>query len=162
MAYVDAVAGRAGVNVSRELHDYGVDGTFQSIVETPHGFSPSGFTVAFQLKATINWAVNDGHVTYDLAAKTFVDMVSRHRSAVPLILIVMCLPPEDKHWLLHSEGVLILRKCCYWLWLPQSQAPANTSTVRVQVPRTNLFTPEAVTGLLERAREYAMGVRDDV
>ena len=163
MAYVDAVAGRAGVNVARELHDYGVDGTFQAIVKTPLGYSPSGFTVQYQLKATVDWRTVKGDIVYDLDAKAYADMVTRDRSAAPLVLIVMCLPRDSEHWLRNSETLLQLRKCCYWLWLPGGSSPStNTSTVRVRLPRSNQLTTDGLNGILQRAREYAMGARDDV
>lgn len=162
MAFVDAIAGRAGVNVARELHDYGVDGTFQSVVKTPLGFAGSGFTVQFQLKATVNWTEEDDHIVYDLEAKAYANMRLRGRSAVPLVLIVMCLPRDHRLWLRHNRRALVLKNCCYWLWLPGGVIPANRSTVRVQLPRQNLLTTAALEGILKRAREYAMGVRGDV
>ncbi|HEV7274862.1 MAG TPA: DUF4365 domain-containing protein [Devosiaceae bacterium] len=162
MAFVDAIAGRAGVNVSRELQDYGVDGTFQAVVETPLGFAGSGFTVQFQLKATVNWAEENNAIVYDLEAKAYANMRSRERSAVPLVLVVMCLPRDDRLWLRHNGRALVLKNCCYWLWLPGGAIPANRSTVRVRLPRQNLLTTAALEGILNRAREYAMGVRDDV
>ena len=163
MAYVDAVAGRAGINVARELHDYGVDGTFQAVVETPFGFSPTGFTVQYQLKATVNWTAQNGAIVYDLEAKAHAEMVTRDRSAAPMVLIVMCLPRDERQWLRHRETLLVLRNCCYWLWLPGGASPStNTSTVRVRLPRSNLLTTDSLTGILERARDYAMGRRDDV
>jgi hypothetical protein len=163
MAYVDAIAGRAGVNTSHELHDYGVDGTLQTIVKLPSGYVGSGFPVQYQLKATVNWAGLPGHIVYDLEAKAYAAMVERDPSAVPLVLLLMCLPKEDHLWLQHNERVLLLKNCCYWLWLPGgSTAPANKSTVRVHVPRTNRFTVPALLGIMGRARDYQRGVRNDV
>src|SRR5258705_2116714 len=78
LAYVHALAGRAGVNLAAQrVHDYGIDGTFRSIKIVGTRRVESGFAVDFQMKATINWEYNGPDVAYDLEAKTYNDMVQR-------------------------------------------------------------------------------------
>lgn len=140
-----------------------MDGTFQQVVKTPYGCTGSGFTVQFQLKATVTWTSRTDHVVYDLDARAYSNMVTRERSAVPLILIVMCLPRDEPQWLRQDERLLVMKKSSYWLWLPGSGYLApGASKIRVRLPRQNLFTTDSLIGILARAREYAIGTRNNV
>jgi hypothetical protein len=135
MAYVDAVAGRAGINVSRPLHDYGVDGTFRPIIIGDGFRTESAFQLEFQLKASQSWTLEPDAVVYDLEADAYNKLVTRHPAGVPIVLILMCLPANKNHWLRSTENVLVLRNCCYWLWLaPGSPSTTNSATVRVRIP----------------------------
>jgi hypothetical protein len=69
-AYVQAVAGMAGVNLSAQrTHDYGVDGSFRAVVILPYRRVESGVSVDFQMKATTNWEYDGTDIAYDLEAK---------------------------------------------------------------------------------------------
>lgn len=162
VAYVDALAGRAGVNVSTRRNDYGVDGTFHPVVSMGGALVESGFPVEFQLKSSINWMTDSADIVYDLEVRAYNSMVGRDPKSLPLVLILLCLPQKDSLWLRHSEKGLFLKNCCYWLWLPAGKETQNQSTVRVRIPRANRLTPEAIDGLLMRARAYAKGERNDV
>lgn len=154
LAYVHAVTGRAGVNLFvGGRHDYGVDGSFKPVVNLNGRRVESGHPVDFQLKASINWEHDGDYVVYDLEAKTYNDMVSRQPTAIPLILLLLCLPRDGATWLVGTESELVLRHCCYWMRL-SGESTDNTTTKRIRVPRANLLTPEAVLTILatERAR----------
>ncbi|MBD8066256.1 DUF4365 domain-containing protein [Devosia sp. PTR5] len=109
MAYVDAIAGRLGINVTRALHDYGVDGTFHPVKETIAGRTETGFTLQYQLKATVNWEVDGASIVYDMEAAAFNKMALRDPAAVPLVLILLCLPALEISWLRQNERALLLR-----------------------------------------------------
>lgn len=162
MAYVDAIAGRAGVNVTRALHDYGVDGTFHPIKKIPGGYTQSGFAVEFQLKATINGEIKDGSVVYDLEASAYNKMVSRDPREIPLVLLVMCLPSLETSWLRQNEKALLIQRSCYWFWEGNGPPTRNTSTIRISIPRTNLLDVNGLTGLLRSAEAYQRGTQDHV
>jgi hypothetical protein len=67
LAYVHALAGNAGVSLSAQrVHDYGIDGTFRSIKIVGTRRVESGYSVDFQMKATINWEHQGTDVAYDL------------------------------------------------------------------------------------------------
>lgn len=153
LAYVHAVTGLAGVNLdAKPRHDYGVDGTFKPVVNWNGRRTESGFHVDFQLKSTVNWAYDGDAVIYDLEAKTYNDMVGRPATAVPLILLLLCLPRDSTTWLASSEKELILRHCCYWMKL-SGELTDNVTTKRIRIPRSNLLTPAAVVDILATERD---------
>lgn len=154
LAYVHAVTGRAGVNLFvGGRHDYGVDGTFKPVVNVNGRRVESGHPVDFQLKASINWRHDGDAVVYDLEAKTYNDMVGRLPTAIPLILLLLCLPKDGEIWLEGTESELVLRHCCYWMKI-SGDSTDNSATKRIRIPRSNVLTPEAVLTILamERAR----------
>lgn len=149
-AYVQAVAARAGVNLAMPLNDYGVDGAFRKVIRSHHRLFESGLALDYQLKATTRWQLEREHVVYDLAAKTYNDLVLRPvTSAFPLLLLLVCLPADPVQWLECSEQQLLLRGGCYWTFVTGS-VTKNARTVRIRLPRQQQFTPAAITDLLER------------
>lgn len=153
-SFLKAVAAMAGTNLSYDVYDYGVDGTFKPVVIDGARYYTSGFPLDFQLKSSINWEINDNHVVYDLEAKTYTDMIRRREQegAIPLVLILLCLPPERESWLSISEEMLIMKKCCYWYFV-EGEPSDNTRTVRIRIPTTNLFCPDALNELLSNVGE---------
>ena len=162
MAYVDAVAGRAGINVARTLHDYGVDGSFHPIKEVFGGYAQGGFGVDFQLKATVNWEIKGSSVLYDLDAKAYNNIVGREPCEIPMVLIVMCLPKREAQWLRQSETALLLQKSCYWYWERNGVPTKNVSTIRVSIPRSNLLDVGGLDRLMKGAEAYQRGLQDHV
>ena len=153
LAYVHAVTGKAGVNlVVGARHDYGVDGAFRLVTNLNGRRVETGYPVDFQMKSTINWGYDGGFVVYDLEAKTYNAMVGRARTAIPLILLLLCLPRDSAAWLAGTETELILRHCCYWMKL-SGEPTDNKTKKRIRIPRSNLLTPEAVLTILARERE---------
>jgi hypothetical protein len=157
LAYVHAVTGLAGVNLEVKLrHDYGVDGTFRPVVNSDGRRVESGHNVDFQLKSSVKWEHDGDAVMYDLEAKTYNDMVGRAASAIPLILLLLCLPRNSATWLAPTETELILRHCCYWMKL-SGEPTDNIATKRIRIPRSNLLTPAAVLAILATERDRWQG-----
>jgi hypothetical protein len=167
-AYIQAVSARAGVNLSigSHAHDYGVDGTFHQVAirvyldkagERRARRLNSGFNLEFQCKASTDWLEEPDAIVYDLAAKTYNDLVQRAatRNATPLVLILMCLPPTEAEWFLLTEEHLLLRKCCYWHRLTGSET-GNENQRRIRIPKAQLLDPTTVVDLLERVERGAL------
>lgn len=167
-AYIQAVAAKAGVNltIGGQVHDYGVDGTFHQVALVARTTTTgkqvqrrlnSGFNLDFQCKASCDWDEEPTFVVYDLEARTYNDLVFRsdQRRATPLILILMCLPKDEREWLLLSEDELLLRKCCYWHRLT-GQETGNENTKRIRVPRSQKVDPETIRDLLARVESGAL------
>ncbi len=153
LAYVHAVTGLAGVNLDgKPRHDYGVDGTFKPVINLNGRRVESGYPVDFQLKSSVNWEYDGDAVIYDLEAKTYNDMVGRAATAIPLILLLLCLPRNSATWLAGTETELILRHCCYWMKLA-GEPTDNVTTKRIRIPRSNLLTPAAVLTILATERD---------
>jgi hypothetical protein len=152
-AYVRALAGKAGLNLSVREYDYGVDGNFDEITIRDKRRVESGFSLSFQLKASTQWQRDDNTVIYDLEAKTYNDLVLRRnfRMAVPCILILFALPPDPSRWLIYNEEEMRLRGSCYWDYL--SGAPTeNRQSVRIRIPRQQRLTSESLLDLIEKVK----------
>jgi hypothetical protein len=153
LAHIYAVAGMAGVNHAyKPAHDYGVDGQFDPVILRGNRRVVSGHPLAFQAKATINWDLVDGYIVYDLEAKTYDDIVTRHPSEVTMLLILLCMPKDQTAWHLATPDATIIRNCCYWAIL-RGEPCGNTSTKRIRIPASNLLTPDSLLQLLAAERE---------
>jgi hypothetical protein len=155
MAHIGAVVGHAGINFDvQPAHDYGVDGTLRHVGFRGNRRVESGLRLDFQAKSTTNWHHKNDLVVYDLESKTYNDLVSREPELGRCVLILLCLPKGHADWLVAAEDQLTLRNCCYWTFLEGKPTGNEESTVRIYIPRTQLFTPAAVDAILgdERAR----------
>lgn len=155
IAYVRAIAAKAGVSIQLFARDWGLDGSFQTVQRVQGGLITSGHPVDYQLKATELWEVRDGRVIYDLdirAHNTLAERTIRHHSegANACVLLLYCLPDDPEAWLHVTEDSLILKKCCYWHVIDATPSK-HTSSVRVRIPVDHRFTPDALLYLLEEA-----------
>jgi hypothetical protein len=157
MAHIHALSGGAGLNMwEGKTHDYGVDITLRPVIIRDGRRVESGFSLDCQVKATTNWRYDDQEVIYDLEAKNFNDIVGRNADAIPLIVILLCLPSEFSDWMSSDETQTVLRNCCYWV-RPQGPLTTNTSTVRVRIPRQNRVTAQGLGALVDRLQRPSHG-----
>lgn len=159
LAYVHALAGRAGLNIAaKPIFDYGIDGYFYRVKMRGRERVETGIPVRFQMKASVDWQHVGEHVVYDLEARAHRTIAEREPGEVMTILILLCLPHDADHWLTGSETEMYLRHCCYWY---QTNDPPtdNVSTKRIRIPRANLLTPDSLQGIMTLAREEALAGR---
>jgi hypothetical protein len=143
----------AGVNRGAEhAHDYGVDGHFAAVINRGGRRITSGHTLDFQAKATVNWALVDGAIVYDLDVKAYNDMISREPSETTLMLILLCMPQSQVEWHDATVSATTIRHCCYW-FIPSGPPSNNAVTKRISIPAINLLTPEVLKALLAAERE---------
>src|SRR5438046_533103 len=136
LAYVRAVAAAAGVNVSRpEVDDDSVDIMFsvKSVVGRPQ---PPLLEV--QVKCTAAPIARGQSIRFPLKIKNYNDLIGDRY--VPRILIVVAVPKPVRDWLTQDEKSLVLRRCGYWVSLAGEPETANSTSVTVEVPRTQLFS----------------------
>jgi hypothetical protein len=149
-AYILAVAHRAGFNVSVREFDYGIDGTFHDVKSRDGRLVESGFPLDFQAKASETWTIEDGHVVYDLEAKTHRDLTDAEGG--PRILVLLTLPPDAREWLGISDEALVLKRCAWWLSLRGEAPTTNKETQRVRIPVTQRFDVGALTAMMKRVK----------
>ncbi len=149
-AYVQAIAAGAGLNIAVTDLDYGVDGTFHDVRVCNGRHFQSGYPLDFQLKASKGWTIDNGHVVYDIEAKTFNDLERRRKSpgSTPFILMLLCLPDSPSEWCAFTEEQLLMKRCCYW-FVPDETFTENTSTIRIRIPRDHLVTPEVIREIMD-------------
>lgn len=142
LAYIEAVAARAGYQVSEpRIDDDSVDGLLMG----REGRRPR---IEFQAKATARDVVGPEHISFPLKIKNYNDL--RAETIVPRLLIVLAMPDDEQLWLKHSEQELALRHCCYWTSLLGAPATENGDSVTVHLPRANLFDSANLTALMTR------------
>jgi hypothetical protein len=151
-AYVQAVAALAGVASSVPTPDYGIDLSLRSIDEIGDQHQDAGVQLDLQLRSTTRASVAGSQVSYDLDARTYEYL--RTPSPVPRILVLLILPDEEGRWLSQSLEELIIRRCAYWHSLREAGPTTATSSVRVAIPRAQVFSVEAVQ---DRMRRLAQG-----
>jgi len=148
LAYIQAVAGMCGLTWSWPQHDLGIDITLDVVAERNGRRGPSGFKLDIQAKSTTDFVRTEHEVKYDLRRKNYDDL--RDASArIPRILVLLLLPSEKLDWLATTEDALVLRHCAYWLSLKGAPPTANSWTVRVTLPRSNLFTVQTLHSMME-------------
>jgi hypothetical protein len=150
-AYVRAVAAKAGAVVLGPEDDFGTDLAFAKVTRRKSGrlTVAKSIIVPFQLKASKKWEFRGDTVIYDLEAKNYNDMVDESSMEV---LILMCLPSTFDEWLYQDEECLRLHRCCYY-WQPTNHVEKpNKDTVRIVIPRSQIFTPDVLILLLDQAQ----------
>jgi hypothetical protein len=150
-AYVRAVAAQAGVICSEPEQDYGVDLCLLSVKVRGRRHGDAGGQVDLQLKSTTQAHAAGDEIKYDLDVVAYDDLRAEPDNC-PRLLVVLLLPAEEALWLEQSPEQLTLRRCAYWISLAGRPATKATSTIRITIPQTNVFSVEAVRGLLASLR----------
>jgi hypothetical protein len=74
---------------------------------------------------------------------------------MPCILLLKVLPTNEESWLSADEKGLFLGGACYWEYIQGEYSP-NKGSVRIRIPRTQQFTPDSLSRLLDATRNYAI------
>jgi len=151
-AYVQAVAAACGMGYSLPSPDYGIDLTLEDILIRGRRRVPSGWKLDVQAKCTTLADIHGAFVKYDLEVRAYEDLrdieAPCHR-----ILVVLVLPEDDSEWLAQTEEELLLRRCAYWYSLRGREHTKRRRTVRLSIPRANVFSPEALRGIMDRVKK---------
>lgn len=166
LAYVQAVAAGAGANTAFSHYDYGIDVSFGMVERTYKGtnskgqslydYYENGIKIASQLKATITWQASAADIIYDLDADAYNKIIRMNakRNGTPMILILLCLPRHKTRWMSVGAQELVLRNCCYWIKL-QGQTTNNSSSIRIRIPKHQVFDPKALSVILSQIENGA-------
>jgi hypothetical protein len=65
---------------------------------------------------------------------------------------LLTLPGDEKDWIAQDEDGLILRKCAYWMSLRGMPESPDVNTVRLAIPRANVFSAPALRELINKVR----------
>jgi hypothetical protein len=147
-AYVQAVAARAGLLCSKPEPDYGIDLALRTVEPAGEARKEAGVQLDLQLWATTRAVAFDSEVRYDLDVRTYEDLC--RTPPIPRILIPLVQPADEEAWLSQSLEALLLRRCAYWLLLRGEAGTTASSSVRVAIPRSQVFSVEAAQTLLSR------------
>ena len=146
-AYVKAVAAAAGVtNWTSDVDNIGIDvhfkrGTTDGVRKYPQ--------LECQLKATTEDCVRDDHVAFELDIPTY-NKLRYTGLAVPRILVVVVMPRNVESWIVHSEDMMSMYRCGYWISLLGEPALPNTRSTTIRLPRSNRFDAQGLDQIFER------------
>ena len=147
-AYVRAIAARAGVTCADLFQDFGADMILRDVAQQEHNFVEDGPQVDLQLKSTTRAEVRETEVRYDLDVRAY-NWLRQQQVSQPRVLVLMVLPEDEARWLSQSLEELVLRRCAYWLNLRGAGPTTNQRTIRIKLPRANVFSSAAVRRLLD-------------
>jgi len=148
-AYIMAISNSAGLTCEFPISDFGIDGTICNISKSDDGrrFHDS-YKIDFQLKSSINVELKDDVIKYALEAKNYNDLINTN-VGMPRILILFKLPQDRNTWLSVNEEEMILKNCSWWCSLAGREPTPNTSTKTIDIPRSQILTPEALRTLMD-------------
>ena len=99
-----------------------------------------------QLKCTHKNESKANYFLYDLSLKNYNDL--RADTIVPRLLVVVVVPREVESWLVLANREMCLRHYAYWYSLKGLEATNNLTKIRLEIPRTNRFTPAALRNIM--------------
>ena len=143
---VSLIAARAGC----QIVTYDVDRMSCDIQIKP--ISGANVSIDAQLKATVNLLDAGDRYRFDLSKKNYDDLRSTEVGNAQ-ILIVVDLHGMDVRWVRQTSRRLVFEKCAYWVSLYGQPEKTNRSTVRIDIPKTQVLTPQEVQSLMERRLE---------
>jgi hypothetical protein len=153
-AYLHAVAAATGIGCSvadRHLDNAGVDATICARDQFAPDSILTDITLHIQLKATSKQTTaSNGKLPYAFNDVKQYDKLRRVSTVPYRILVVLFLPEDVTEWLQHTEQVLLLKRCAYWVSLRGAPATTNTSSITVYIPVTQIFSPEGLRKLMVR------------
>ncbi|MFB2876923.1 DUF4365 domain-containing protein [Floridanema aerugineum] len=91
---------------------------------------------------------------YDLKVTSYKQLI--RKTLDPLILVILVVPKEIEDWITIDEenGETIIRKCAYWISLKGKEPTNKTGTIRIKIPKENLFTPTAMRNIMKASIDY--------
>lgn len=145
-AYLLAIAGVAGCATSlRRPDDDSIDWTLSCrLAKRPK--------LDIQMKTTTTIDSDRDTIMYPLKVKNYNDLIITD-ILVARILVLVLLPTNIEEWLALSPTELILRRCAYWTSLRGLPTSDNEYTVTVPIPRSNMFTVEALWEMMVQINE---------
>lgn len=149
-AYLQAVAAACGLTYSVRSADYGIDLPLHEVVRRGNRHREIGLDLDVQLKSTTAAKWHTRTVSFDLTATAYDDLI--RDTPRPRILALLTLPTAEARWLRQSERQLRIGGAMYWLSLGGTRPRANRRSVRIEIPRRQLFTPAALLRIMERIR----------
>jgi hypothetical protein len=150
LAYIQAVAACAGMTYSVRSKDYGIDITLHEVVRRDNYLRESGYDLDIQVKSSISVAETRTTLAYDLPVKAYHDLRAEVDQVRILALFVM--PADEASWLRQTRAKLELRECMFWTSLRGYPPVRNRSSVRVTIPKRQVFTPASLRRIMDRIR----------
>lgn len=152
VCYFSAIAAKANTifNINSSDED-GIDATIRKELTTKDGEEYES-ELNFQLKSVYSRAsfgyYDNGDIYYDLKVKNYNNLVTA--AAVARYLVLLILPREMKDWVIESPDKITIRESIYYLSLKGNAPSSNEGTVRVRIPKENVFNHANLIKMLQK------------
>jgi hypothetical protein len=150
-AFVQAVAACAGVGTRYPLQDYGIDLSLHAIAAQGRRRVEVGIALDVQIKSTARAVIGSETVAYDLEKKAYDDLRATDVRA-DRILVLVVLPNDEGAWTSQSEESLTIHGRAYWMSLRSAPPSSARKSVRIRIPRMNVFSPWDLRNLFGRLK----------
>jgi hypothetical protein len=130
-AYAHAIASVAGYGTSRPLVDNdSIDIQFLSNTKNKYVRSPR---IEAQLKATAQDLIRGEYIHYPLEIKNYNDLRDSNVVVPRILICILLLEDSPASWLNHTEEMLSMMKCGYWMSLKGYPPTENTHSVTIEI-----------------------------
>lgn len=152
--YCKAICAICGFTTSVPNFDYGIDLMINDVQynKSLKRHYQTGTNIQVQLKASENIKIEDNFISYNLEVKNYNDLVEEN-TASPKILLLYWLPKDKNEWLKSDENNLILKNCMWWCSLKGQKISNNKKTIKITIPKNQLFNVESLNMLMDKARK---------
>lgn len=149
--YVRAIAAQAGVLCGSTEQGFGFDLFLRLVDWQDQQHVIGGAQLDVQLKSTTRAEVRAATIVFDLDVRAY-NLLRQKTLGPPSLLVVLVLPEYETQWLNQSPEELVLRRCAYWMSLQGADSTTNQTTIRISIPRENVFSVEALQRLLSQSK----------
>jgi hypothetical protein len=150
-AYVQAIAAQAGMGHTPRANVFGIDLSIHEIARRGRRYCETGTVLDVQVKSTTRAGSDQTSIRYDLETKAYDDLRDPNVPN-PRLLIVVAFPRDPAEWLTQSEKELTIRACGYLASLEGSGPTTRGRSVRIRIPRGQVFSVSGLHALMHRLR----------
>ena len=149
-AWIKALAAASGVGADVPAHD---QNSIDMYLRGPDTEESAGPGLDLQLKCTAGVDLTGPDFPFPLDVKNYDDL-RRATLVYPRLLVVVVVPngPDSDVWVsgAGSDDGITLRHRAFWKSLSGEVATANTSTVTVRIPTSQVFDSKALQNQMRR------------
>lgn len=148
--YLSSVAATAGCSI--QIIDKDIWGMDVQIIRAPKDPSEQESIFFAQLKSTTQVIPNPekDHFSYQFTKRQYFEHLTKARSSIKAILIVMTMSPRQLEWTTVDHPGLLTKRCCYWAYLEGADPKTGIAKPTVHIPTKNIFDAYAIINIFDK------------
>lgn len=149
-AYINSIVSTAGLSQVIQTHSLDMKSVDITIQSTDKPFPKLDVQVKCTSRSDII-DINKKSILWDLPVNNYNQLIDQERWT-PLILILVLVPEDINDWVIidQNKSETIVKKCAYWISLKGKNPTSNDKTIRVQIPFTNILTPDSLKLIMDK------------
>jgi hypothetical protein len=149
VAYVRAIAAKAGYTIAAPIPDYGIDYVVTPVKKIGKKLRATGPSIHIQIKSTTNIIkAPNGDILYDLDVDTYNFLIKTDTRDIH-ILVLYLMPQDDKEWLTICPESTSLKHCGYWIYLGGLNESDHGKKIRIEFPHDHIFDEESLKSITQ-------------